>query len=1587
MPRISVKILCALLLSALLLLPVQLRSEAAQKVNGKAIGSIDDIVKSVNGGELSLSKKGLITIRGGINKGGGCTYVDVYTSIFDTNAKASKARKIFTYPNTGDGNIVLTHYYSPNYFAPAVSRKLYNGKRAFLFHNLARNGELKYYFKTLSNKMTSFAVGKTPDELVNSIEISDFGEYTPEKFSGAGPTYAGQVYGTGVMEVKGYEHEIFVVASGTNHPLSDPMEARLEFFALNADDEGKMTQEPLTELTHETPFRERIFYESTLRPVIEGGPYIASLAVGDFDGDKYNNEVALMINSRQSILVFVYRLNFSDGKLELKSMGDPKGINVLSLERNLWSNIWENQPVADMVAGDFDGDSISELAVLFKKPERAENLKEKTCWPGGPIVGNVHCRIHKWNAQKNAFDTTETIKDYYKGTLRSVWHEAFAKTKVSGVIGLRAVAADLNGDGRDEIATILLGYFHRLEGDSDDFHNEFIFIYPHLAVWKFDNNSDSKNPLVPVHDDAHVKGGVNGFSFLNEYGGDDKEFFGTLYELVKGQNNLLEDKPFLEYFYKDVAAPGGFMQTKPIKSTNPIIKGRNPIELGYMIGPRHFAITAGPFTGTFGTFRTVDDIAIAWLDKEGNDCVTIFKTKIKADDKGNKNFDGFEDGKIALKEKFTTNIDGVRGFVAVDLASEGVELGRPVHIRKKSNISYIAALNAIPYHVDTVNKDGTALTEQPVNFTYSDASNGGNMIIEYGQSTTDSTTNTVKQDLSQSVETMFAADPEAKGGSAFSKVKGAIGFASGIATMINGIKLGDLTPEQRKNMVWAPDPSEHSVAMLQGLLDFFTDRVDKINQLTNDTTSTTTIDNNIKATRHDVILYSDTARHIWRYPVMTRPLPMWLAAGPRVDSTQIDEPGTVNGDKELFITFTMSENSALNTATSVSNSLYQPLHEEGNFFSYSPHVADFEGYNEAGLLSGEYTWAFGDAIASAAITFTEAKSNMQHTETKVTPGAFTSTVSFFERLFGGDNIKGAINMPNTDNPKTFTKQYSKTERIGYSLEAAKDLNDRTADHIVKMQPFVAKEGAMSFATAVQLTNNAKLWRSSSLYQQKSDPALYLPWKFLKDTRGFKANTDDETAMEIRGIKFYAPDFAFLTDNRIVNGQNYEIRVPLYNASFKDTGDFTVRLSWIENIKNLSSIPENDKHTIGEVTMSLGGWSNDKNNNKGWAVFNWTPDFKVTKRAYYFYVEVDSRNDIKDEVHEARHSNGKISDYGGNNTGFYQFYAYNSNENLDNVSTSASASDAINLTSLSFTDANGNRINDMASFILAHKDESFVPVTANFNYNGPEAPYSFFAGYILKQSGKQKVPSAGINTIVNLDALNFEDIEDVFALQDVAIFNGSNKITFTISPEDLINDAGNLTADAHLIAFGIKDVTYNEILESEEEFYEGKDPNFELDPIPDDIVSESVTRTYTLTADQITSWIISNVTIKDTAFTFDSGDVESSEYDRDYLDITLEAVSEDKYSPGTYGREVNIIVSSIAGLTPKGEYEITVQKLTDSGEWEIAEVLTFNTSNGSSNGGEEGLEWLGSSSSGCNTGLGLMTLAFLIGGVTAFRKRS
>ena len=59
---------------------------------------------------------------------------------------------------------------------------------------------------------------------------------------------------------------------------------------------------------------------------------------------------------------------------------------------------------------------------------------------------------------------------------------------------------------------------------------------------------------------------------------------------------------------------------------------------------------------------------------------------------------------------------------------------------------------------------------------------------------------------------------------------------------------------------------------------------------------------------------------------------------------------------------------------------------------------------------------------------------------------------------------------------------------------------------------------------------------------------------------------------------YVKELLSFTDNRLIYGLDYKIHVPVYNDSFKTTGNFTAQLSYSE-----SSAPNAGKTPIATTT--------------------------------------------------------------------------------------------------------------------------------------------------------------------------------------------------------------------------------------------------------------------------------------------------------------------------------------------------------------------------------------------------------------------
>ena len=667
------------------------------------------------------------------------------------------------------------------------------------------------------------------------------------------------------------------------------------------------------------------------------------------------------------------------------------------------------------------------------------------------------------------------------------------------------------------------------------------------------------------------------------------------------------------------------------------------------------SITAGPLTGRLGKATLVDDIAISYVYSSGkyrvssSSKVFVFPTKLNS----SREFSGFEGPKTIYADSSSSySSDFRRGaIITSDLAEELLNLDKPVHSVAPEDISYQSVIQAFPYHVDNIAEDGQSLTDKPINYTFSALGGDGKMSAQYVTSDTSSETSSAKFNLESTTETIIGLD----------KLGSNIGVDN-----LGQYAHGYLKFHQMQaNMAAAiNDKAKPAASILNTVMDLVTDKIETTETEVNKTASSTTLTTGEEAYTHDNIVYFSAPQHIWRYKILNDPVPSWFTMGGRVD--QNDDFGKLNVSAgKRYLTFSIYDGHKRTNSNSLNMIEYQPTHEEGNFFSYPSALTDIEGYNTDGeLLTYRPTYIWGTTGSNFIdVTFQKTTENTTQSTKKVTESELSNAISVVGSWFGNDNPLDLP--PYTSSTSTFSKTYTSKEEIKVGLQGSIGLPSQAAGHTLHYMPYVTKEGTMKFGTAVTLNNQGTgsyqtLWADDSIYNKHCDPSLVLPGKFVRDKgTNFKASPNDKTATMLRGIRFYMPDLALKTDNKLVKGIPYKIKVPIYNASFVDAKNVEVRLSYVlaKNFKpDIKAVDEKLITVIGTTKLSLKGWKDGSTENKGWAEFSYTfpVNTDLKSGAYEFYVEIDPNHGLE-EVHESRYDDaGRVIDVGGNNEGHFPF---------------------------------------------------------------------------------------------------------------------------------------------------------------------------------------------------------------------------------------------------------------------------------------------------------------------------------------------
>ncbi|MBQ3458249.1 MAG: hypothetical protein IJG30_04730, partial [Synergistaceae bacterium] len=465
-----------------------------------------------------------------------------------------------------------------------------------------------------------------------------------------------------------------------------------------------------------------------------------------------------------------------------------------------------------------------------------------------------------------------------------------------------------------------------------------------------------------------------------------------------------------------------------------------------------FCITAGPLTGVRGHVKLAEDIVISQVD-ENVSRVFVIPPVLNE----NRDFIAFGETKKIYED---TTVDSARrgGVITSDFANESLMLGEPHHTQDDHDESYVALLQALPYHVDNVDSNGN-LTAKPTNYTFSgfgDMADGiaGQMRIAYSSTRASEESKSASFGLASTTETVSLLGDAGKYAAGYLKFRATEANIAG--NFDSRIKA--------------------AAGAYTALMDFVTDKIDTTT--TNASTSATkvTLKEGFDARQFDRFVTYSAPQHIWRYKILNKPLPSWYVLGPKADYVSRDFD---TESKDRYMTFSMYDEATPAGAGSDTHSGYQARHEEGNFFSYPSTIEDIEGYTAGGaLISSPYRAAWAKSQTGMAVKFEQSKIDSQTYDEHIEKSELTKTVSAIASFFGAKDPSPLP--PYTSHSEAFVKKYSSSETISIDVYGRTTLPGEAASHTLMAMPYTTREGTMKVGTAVSLIN----------YGYQDSPALW-----------------------------------------------------------------------------------------------------------------------------------------------------------------------------------------------------------------------------------------------------------------------------------------------------------------------------------------------------------------------------------------------------------------------------------------------------------------------------------------------------------------
>lgn len=525
-----------------------------------------------------------------------------------------------------------------------------------------------------------------------------------------------------------------------------------------------------------------------------------------------------------------------------------------------------------------------------------------------------------------------------------------------------------------------------------------------------------------------------------------------------------------------------------------------------------------------------------------------------------------------------TNKDGKRISVAIgDIDGDSVMLGEPIHLVVQQHIQPLVIIAEPPKHIDYIKDAQGNLIELDVSrFTGRD--------YPFMPGFTDSQKQEITTTTKSQSDWNFGV-----------KISEDVKMSFGIP-LIDRVKVN---VQAAVNYTYGHHSAEmnkdyHSVEMGKGL----------------------------QATGDDYVVARVMNVHVWRYPV--------------IGQTVEDEDGN---EGQLYVQITLPSDEKTQNVHGTDVEWYQPVHENGNIFSYPWLPGQIEDLSQGQILTDLQSFTTGAGSFTYYVDWTgvteegkeTSSSNKLSEDVSITAQAkilfFNSKTTANEHY---DHTWSSLTTSDTTLTKSQGISITMPELAkGYSYEFTPLIYSTGVEQVKQDNTTITMPtGALKvdFMVDPTATSAAEWWQHLSGYGDNTDLALNLPNRWVSDDGGntWRFNEGAYNLNTMKGLYLLDADdeeFGYF----IKDGEQVTVRVRVYNYSFVNAQQVKVKFEAQESTDNQNW---GERFEIGTCTIpTVFGFQNSQEK-QNWAYADVTFDTSGKAGNFYrFWITVDPDDEI------------------------------------------------------------------------------------------------------------------------------------------------------------------------------------------------------------------------------------------------------------------------------------------------------------------------------------------------------------------------